>query len=79
MKLFDYQTEVSDMRHAIGRAKAVCSSFGRAYVDGLDKHVIALGIEADPEKYEYLFAALVDELHEAYQIAARIADAEIEQ
>ena len=79
MKLFDYQTEVSDLRHVIGRARAVCMAFGNEYVDSDNKHVIALMIEDNPEKYEYLFAALEDGLHAAYQLAAKLDNAGIEQ
>lgn len=75
----DYQDEVCDLRHALGMARAVCAAFGNLYVDAMDKHTVASSIETDPEKYEYLFAALISALHEACQIAARIADAEIEQ
>lgn len=79
MKLMEYQNNVADLRHALGSARAVCNAFGNEYVDSLDKHAIAASIEAAPEEYEYLFNALVDELHAAYQLAARIADVKIEQ
>ena len=79
MELSEYRIQVSNLRHALGQARAVCMAFGNEYVDSDNKHVIALLIEDNPEKYEYLFAALASELHEAYQLAARLDDAGIEQ
>ncbi len=67
MSNFEIMDGISELKIAIGKAKAVAEAFGDEFIDPdtVERRIIA--IQAAPERYEYLYAALVELLHNVNQ------------
>jgi hypothetical protein len=69
--LMDYQDEVSELKLAANKARAIVTAFSREYVEGNEEMNI-LAIKSNPEKYIYLFEAMFDYIVNVCERAERL-------
>ena len=70
------QDSISDLRIAIGKAKAIAEAFAQEFIepDTTERRIIA--IQAAPARHEYLFCALQEALYNAEQQAVELNEAQ---
>lgn len=74
----DYETDVSELKIAAYKVKAIADAFAHEYVDNAD-HTTAATIEAYTDSYVYLFTALHDALCEVCRRADELEDTRMQE